>query len=333
MTSAKPTSADAARRARFGMRAASSGVRPSSSASGSSAQPSGTSTRYFIARGYATGASRRFREVAERYGADLMRRLAIVGTIALVLALAAPPSEAASPELRLTRLDDTEGLVAMTARPGTRTLYIAEQRGVIWSLAGRQRSARPVIDLSGQVRQDGGERGLLGLTFSPDGRFLYVHYSDRNGNTAVDRYAMRRGRADPATRSSILTFEQPQPNHNGGELVFGPDGYLYLGLGDGGYAGDSGPGHAPGGNGQSLGTLLGKIVRIDPTAASAYSVPADNPFVATAGARPEIWSYGLRNPWRFSFDQETGDLWIGDVGQSEYEEIDRVAATSGRDAG
>src|SRR5215213_4183394 len=205
MTSAKPTSADAARRARFGMRAASSGVRPSSSASGSSAQPSGTSTRYFIARGYAT-----------------------VATIALVLALAAPPSEAASPELRLTRLDDTEGLVAMTARPGTRTLYIAEQRGVIWSLAGRQRSARPVIDLSGQVRQDGGERGLLGLTFSPDGRFLYVHYSDRNGNTAVDRYAMRRGRADPATRSSILAFEQPQPNHNGGELVFGPDGYLYL---------------------------------------------------------------------------------------------------------
>jgi glucose/arabinose dehydrogenase len=144
---------------------------------------------------------------------------------------------------------------------------------------------------------------------------------------------MRKGRADPSTRESILQLEQPQPNHNGGELTFGPDGYLYLGLGDGGGAGDAGDGHAPGGNGQSLGTWLGKILRIDPTREPAYAVPPDNPFVATAGARPEIWSYGLRNPWRFSFDKQTGDLWIGDVGQNEYEEIDRVVATAGRDAG
>jgi len=262
-----------------------------------------------------------------------MRRLAIAGAIALLLALSALPSGAAEPTLKLTQVDGTEGLVAMTARPRTRTLYLGEQRGVVWALQGTTRSTRPVIDLTDRVSQDGGERGLLGLTFSPDGTQLYVHYSDRDGNTQVDRYTMRRGRADPSTRTSILHLEQPQPNHNGGELTFGPDGYLYLGLGDGGGAGDTGEGHAPGGNGQSLGTWLGKILRIDPTNRSAYSVPTDNPFVSTDGARPEIWSYGLRNPWRFSFDKRTGDLWIGDVGQNEYEEIDRVPATAGRDAG
>jgi glucose/arabinose dehydrogenase len=266
-----------------------------------------------------------------------MRRLrvraAIAGSIALLALLAALPAGAAEPELKLTAVDDSEGVVAMTARAGTRTLYLAEQRGVVWALRGGKRTPQPVIDLSDRVSQDGGERGLLGLTFSPDGARLYVHYSDANGDTQVDSYTMRGGRAVPSTRMPILHLEQPQPNHNGGELVFGPDGYLYLGLGDGGGAGDSGEGHAPGGNGQSLGTWLGKILRIDPSGASGYTVPADNPFVATADAKPEIWAYGLRNPWRFSFDQETGDLWIGDVGQNEYEEIDREVATAGRDAG
>jgi glucose/arabinose dehydrogenase len=238
---------------------------------------------------------------------------------------------AAEPSLKLTRVDDTEGVVTLTARPRSRTLYFAEQRGVVWALRGKTRSAQPVIDLSDRVSQDGGERGLLGLTFSPDGTQLFVHYSDTEGNTQVDRYTMRGGRADPSTRASILQVEQPQPNHNGGELVFGPDGHLYLGLGDGGGFGDAGAGHAPGGNGQSLGTLLGKILRIDPTpsAGKAYTVPPDNPFVSTAGARPEIWAYGLRNPWRFSFDTATGDLWIGDVGQNAYEEIDVAPRASG----
>jgi len=264
----------------------------------------------------------------------LQVRAAIAGTIALLFLLgAAVPASAAEPDLKLTRVDDTEGVIAMTARPGTRTLYLAEQGGVVWALRGRERGARPVIDLTDRVSQDGGERGLLGLTFSPDGTQLYVHYSDKDGNTQVDRYTMRSGRADPSTRASILHVEQPQPNHNGGELTFGPDGYLYLGLGDGGGAGDQGDGHAPGGNGQSLGTLLAKILRIDPTGASGYTVPPDNPFVGTADARPKIWSYGLRNPWRFSFDKETGDLWIGDVGQNEYEEVDRETATAGRNAG
>ena len=193
----------------------------------------------------------------------------------------------------------------------------------------------PVVDLSDRVSQDGGERGLLGLAFSADGTKLYVDYTDTDGNTQIDELTMRGRVADPSTRRNVLEVDQPQPNHNGGQLAFGPDGYLYIGLGDGGAQGDVGAGHEPGGNGQSLATLLGKILRIDPTPSggAAYTVPADNPFVGVADARPEIWAYGLRNPWRFSFDRANGDLWIGDVGQNEWEEIDHVAATNGRNAG
>jgi glucose/arabinose dehydrogenase len=179
-----------------------------------------------------------------------MRRLAIASSLAFLLlctALLLQAAGAAEPSLKLTRVDDTEGVITMTARPRSRTLYLAEQRGVVWALRGKTRSAQPVIDLSDRVSQDGGERGLLGLTFSPDGTQLFVHYSDANGDTQVDRYTLRRGRADASTRASILHVEQPQPNHNGGELVFGPDGHLYLGLGDGGGGGDVGEGHAPGG--------------------------------------------------------------------------------------
>ncbi len=265
-----------------------------------------------------------------------MRRLAIAGTIALLLMLGAVPPVAAAPALRLTKVADLQGLTAMAARAGTRTLYLAAQDGVVRSLRDGKVSPTPVIDLRERVNQEGGERGLLGLAFSPDGTLLYVHYSDTRGDTQVDQYEMSGGRADPATRKSILHVEQPQPNHNGGQLAFGPDGYLYLGLGDGGNAGDAGPGHAPGGNGQSLDTLLGKILRFDPNPSPgdpAFTVPADNPFQDTPGAEPAIWSYGLRNPWRFSFDSKTGDLWIGDVGQNEYEEIDHAPATNGRDAG
>ncbi|HEY3671546.1 MAG TPA: PQQ-dependent sugar dehydrogenase [Acidimicrobiia bacterium] len=266
-------------------------------------------------------------------------RAAIGGTIALVLAAASftgPPAGAATPALRLTKVADVEGVTVIAPRAGTRTLYLAQQDGMVRSLRGSRVASTPVLDLRSRVSQDGGERGLLGLAFSPDGALLYVHYSDIDGNTQVDQYAMAGGRATPSSRKSILQVEQPQSNHNGGQLAFGPDGYLYLGLGDGGNEGDEGPGHAPGGNGQSLDTLLGKILRIAPDPAPGergYSVPPDNPFVGVDGARPEIWSYGLRNPWRFSFDTKNGDLWIGDVGQNEYEEIDRVAATAGRDAG
>ncbi len=262
--------------------------------------------------------------------------LVLVAVCALGTSHTAVAAAAAAPELHLTRVTDLEGVTTVASRIGTRTLYLAQQNGVVRSLRNGRLASTPVIDLRERVSQDGGERGLLGMTFSPDGTRLYLHYSDTDGNTQVDGYTMSGGRARPSSRKSVLHVDQPQSNHNGGQLAFGPDGYLYVGLGDGGNAGDLGPGHVGGGNAQSLATLLGKILRIAPDPAPggpAYSVPPDNPFVALDGARPEIWSYGLRNPWRFSFDAETGDLWIGDVGQNQYEEIDRVPATSGRAAG
>jgi glucose/arabinose dehydrogenase len=166
---------------------------------------------------------------------------------------------------------------------------------------------------------------LLGLAFTPDGAHLDVDYTDLRGDTRVVEYAMRGARADPRSARQILFVDQPFANHNGGNLVFGPDGFLYVGLGDGGSAGD------PNGNGQALDTRLGKILRIDPRrdGRSAYTVPTSNPFAGDAAARPEIWAYGLRNPWRFSFDRATGDLWIGDVGQASREEVDVQPASSG----
>ncbi len=185
-------------------------------------------------------------------------------------------------------------------------------------------SATTVLDLRGKV-SGGNEQGLLGITFSPDGSHLYVDFTDTAGDTHVQEFAMKAGRADVASRRELLFQHQPYPNHNGGEVTFGPDGLLYIGLGDGGSGGD------PMGNAQRTSVLLGKILRIDPRAGASgpYTVPSDNPFASDAHARPEIWQWGLRNPWRFSFDRATGDLWIGDVGQSAYEEIDFAPAGRG----
>jgi glucose/arabinose dehydrogenase len=208
--------------------------------------------------------------------------------------------------------------VALAVRTGDPTLYIAERTGRVVAIRGGQVAAEPVLDLSGAVSL-GGEQGLLGLAFSPDGRFVYVNYTDVSGDTRVVEYRMGADRADPRSGRQVLFVDQPFGNHNGGNLAFGPDGDLYIGLGDGGGAGD------PNGNAQSLGTLLGKMLRIDPRpdGNAPYTIPADNPFVGRSGVRPEIWAYGLRNPWRYAFDRETGDLWIADVGQNAWEEIDR----------
>lgn len=223
---------------------------------------------------------------------------------------------------RLTPIARLDAPTAFAVRRGDTALYVTEQVGRVRAVRGGKLDPRPVLDLTSIVGS-GGERGLLGLAFSPDGTRLYVDYTNRDGNTRVDEYAMRvDGTAPRASRRELLAIAQPQANHNGGSVVVGPDGMLYVGMGDGGGAGDQGEGHAPQGNGQSLETLLGKILRIDPTPASGV----------TAGGRPEIWALGLRNPWKFSFDRTTGDLLIADVGQYAWEEIDWVPAGSKKSA-
>ena len=228
-----------------------------------------------------------------------------------------------SVRLRLVRVAQLDQPLAMAIRSGDEALYVAEKGGRIVAIRGGSVDPAPVLDLSGEV-STGGEQGLLGLAFSPDGRFLYVSFTDTNGNSHVTEFAMSGDRVDVASRRDVLVVDQPYSNHNGGNLGFGPDGDLYFGLGDGGSEGD------PDGRGQDLGTLLGKMLRIDPRPDDGrpYGVPGDNPFVERAGARPEIWAYGLRNPWRYSFDRLTGDLWIGDVGQNAWEEVDFQPASS-----
>jgi glucose/arabinose dehydrogenase len=218
-------------------------------------------------------------------------------------------------------------LLVTNAGDGSGRLFVAEQGGRIFELSNGRPRRGPYLDLS-HLTEASGEQGLLGLAFHPEfegnGR-LFVNYTDNSGDTVIAEYrAAAVHRADPASARVILAFDQPFPNHNGGGLAFGPDGLLYIGVGDGGSIGD------PMGNGQSLGTVLGKLLRIDVDRGgdAAYAVPAGNPFVGRAGARPEIWAYGLRNPWRFSFDRSTGDLWVGDVGQDRLEEIDRIEARS-----
>jgi len=213
----------------------------------------------------------------------------------------------------------------LQAAPGDgERLYVVEQGGRIRVLRGGQLQSTPFLDVSDRI-SSGGERGLLGLAFHPQfaaSRRFFVNYTDRGGDTHIAEFhATSADAADPASERTLLFVPQPFANHNGGGLAFDTSGRLLIGLGDGGSAGD------PLGNGQSLGTLLGKILRIDVDAGAPYAVPDDNPFRTTAGARPEIWAYGLRNPFRFSVDRPTGDLYIGDVGQSRVEEIDVGLAT------
>jgi glucose/arabinose dehydrogenase len=209
-------------------------------------------------------------------------------------------------------------------------IFVTEQRGIINAFsANNPQQAGTFLDIKDRVNRGGNEEGLLGLAFDPDYQgngYFYVYYSADNPRRSVlSRFSLDQQDtdvADPESEIIIMEVEQPYSNHNGGQIAFGPDGYLYIGLGDGGSAGD------PEANGQNLGTLLGSILRIDVSELSGpgdYEIPADNPFVDTTGARAEIWAFGLRNPWRFSFDLETGLLWAGDVGQGSWEEIDIIA--------
>ena len=214
---------------------------------------------------------------------------------------------------------------------GDDRLFVAEQDGLIKIInANGTIESTPFIDIDSRVRSTGNEQGLLGLAFHPDyisNGYFFVNYINNSGTTVISRFSRNETNpsiADPNSELIILTFSQPFSNHNGGELAFGPDGYLYISSGDGGSGGD------PQNNSQFLGSMLGKLLRIDvnnSTEASPYVIPAENPFVSNPNANDEIWAYGLRNPWKFSFDRSTNDLWIGDVGQNAREEINLTPST------
>jgi glucose/arabinose dehydrogenase len=244
-------------------------------------------------------------------------------------------------QLSTQEIASLDAPIALAARPSSPDLYVAEKGGRVrlikvtrsqGSTTPRyQLQNTPVVDLSDEVI-DQGEQGLLGLAFSSDGRQLYVNFTAQpDGRTVVLQYLLGdRTTVDQSSRRTLLEVEQPAANHNGGNLVVGPDGYLYIGLGDGGGRGD------PDGNAQDPTELLGSILRIDPAVGTddqPYASPAGNPFASGEEGAPEVWLYGVRNPWRFSFDTLTGDLWVGDVGQGDWEEIDRLPATGGFDAG
>jgi glucose/arabinose dehydrogenase len=236
----------------------------------------------------------------------------------------APAAPLGDPEVALTELGTFAQPVEVAWRPTDGTLYVVEQDGKVVIMADGQPGA-VALDMTDLTSADG-ERGLLGLAVAKDGSLAYVNYTNNDGNTRIDEYVVNAdGTFDTGSRREVLGIDQPYPNHNGGDLVFGPDNMLYIGTGDGGSGGD------PDRRALNLGEWLGKMLRIDPHATSnaAYSVPADNPFVGVDGARPEIWSIGLRNPWRFSFDRSTGDLWISDVGQNQWEEVDVAWAADG----
>lgn len=205
---------------------------------------------------------------------------------------------------------------------GSGRLFVIEKPGRIRIIENNQLLETPFLDITDRVGSNGNEQGLLGLAFHPryqeNGRF-FVNYTDTSGgDTVIARFQVSSDPnvADPNSEVQLLGIDQPFPNHNGGVLAFGPDGYLYAGLGDGGSQGD------PNGNAQNTSVLLGKILRIDVDSAEPYAIPSDNPF------GNEVWAYGFRNPWRFSFDRTTGDLYIGDVGQNQWEEIDFLPAGS-----
>jgi len=263
-------------------------------------------------------------------GARSSRAPASAFALAALIALAGAPAQAAPRPRPATGLvlqpvvSGLESPVHLASPPGDSRLFIVEQRGVIRVLEDGALLPVPFLDITDRVG-DGGERGLLSVAFHPryaTNGWFFVNFTDKRGDTHVERYHVSgdRSRADPASARLVLHVSQPYANHNGGHILFGPDSMLYIGMGDGGSGGD------PHGNGQNRGTLLGKLLRIDVDHGDPYAIPAGNPFARERDMRPEIWAWGLRNPWRLCFDRAAGMLYIADVGQNDWEEIDAAPA-------
>ncbi len=257
----------------------------------------------------------------------MVRALVTVIAVAFLIGACSPEDASAEADFVLTPIaKDFDRPIALTVAPGDATrLFITEQPGRVRVVKNGKRLGKAFLDISNRVSCCG-ERGLLSIAFHPAWQangYFFANYTDPDGNTVVSRFQVHARDPDvanPASESIVLTVIQPFANHNGGQLQFGPDGYLYIGMGDGGSGGD------PGNRAQDLNTLLGKMLRIDVDRDASYSIPPTNPFIGKG--KPELWAIGLRNPWRFSFDQATGDLYIGDVGQGQWEEIDHQPASS-----
>jgi glucose/arabinose dehydrogenase len=234
---------------------------------------------------------------------------------------AEPPTQAELNRVavELDRVARLREPVALAVANDNTTWYVGERAGRVRVVRDGRPQQRPVLELTDQVVVEG-EGGLLGVALAPDGRHLYVSFTDAEHAVRLVEVAVEGDQVDPASRREVLTIRQPSTRHHGGHLAFGPDGLLWMGVGDGSAGGD------PADAAQSLGELSGKLLRLDPrpSGGTGYTVPAANPFVNRTGARPEIWAFGLRNPWRFSFDRATRELWIGDVGQYVVEEIDVI---------
>jgi glucose/arabinose dehydrogenase len=266
----------------------------------------------------------------------LNAKVRVVATVAvgLGLLLAACGSGEAARGLRLRQVATFDEPTYATGAPGDpHRLFVLQRGGEVMLLIDGHRARRPFLTIDAVHAQGGDEQGLLGIAFAPDyakSGVFYVYYTLADNDIAIVQYRRSAGNpdvADPASARLVLRIDHHAfTNHNGGQLAFGPEGDLYIGVGDGGSEGD------PDGNGQNTGTLLAKILRIDPSPGGGYSIPRGNPFAGHGGGRPEIWAYGLRNPWRFSFDRSTGNLVIGDVGQDREEEIDFVPAGTGAGA-
>jgi glucose/arabinose dehydrogenase len=262
------------------------------------------------------------------------------GTVAATTSTAAtagasPARAARKHGVRLLRVGSFEQPIGVTGAPGDGSrVFVVQRAGQIILLRNRHTQAPPFLDVSKSVYTQGGdEEGLLGLAFPADyaqSGLFYVDYTVQGGDIEIVQYRRSAGNpnvADPASARLVLRISHHEfSNHNGGQMAFGPEGDLYIGVGDGGSEGD------PHNNGQSSDTLLGKILRIAPSPAGGYTIPSGNPFAGQSGKRPEIWAYGLRNPWRFSFDRATGDMIVGDVGQDQQEEVDFIPAHTGAGA-